>query len=89
MENKNFNLINLVLNERQVCDLELLLNGAFHPLQGFMTQKEYDSILSDMKLPNGAVWPIPIVLDISKSIKVYLNVLNMCKKLWLMTSRKN
>ena len=67
-------LYNLVLNERQVCDLELLLNGAFHPLNGFMTQKEYDSVLSDMKLPNGDVWPIPIILDISKAIKEENNI---------------
>ena len=40
-------LYNLVLNERQVCDLELLLNGAFNPLKGFMAQKEYTSVLND------------------------------------------
>ena len=36
MENKNFNLVSLTLNERQVCDLELLLNGGFSPLKGFL-----------------------------------------------------
>jgi len=62
-------LYNLVLNERQVCDLELLLNGAFNPLKGFMTEQEYQSVLKNMKLPNGDLWPIPIILDISKSTK--------------------
>ena len=42
------NLYNFVLNERQVCDLELLLNGAFKPLEGFMIKENYDSVLDDM-----------------------------------------
>ena len=63
------NLYNFVLNKRQICDLELLLNGAFKPLEGFMTKNDYDSVLDNMCLSNGALWPIPIILDISKEIK--------------------
>ena len=65
----SLNLNNLVLNERQICDLELLLNGAFKPLEGFMTETEYNSVLDNMTLPNGDLWPIPINLDISSDIK--------------------
>ena len=36
------NLFSIVLNERQVCDLELILNGGFSPLEGFMNREEYD-----------------------------------------------
>jgi len=52
------------LNTKQLCDLELLLNGAFSPLRGFMTQDEHASVLEKMRLPNGVLWPMPIVLDI-------------------------
>lgn len=52
-----------VLNQRQLCDLELLLNGAFSPLKGFMNRRDYESVLQSMRLSNGEIWPIPIVLD--------------------------
>ena len=52
------------LNGRQLCDLELILNGAFSPLEGFNTQEEYARILDDMRLPSGLLWPIPITLDV-------------------------
>lgn len=52
------------LTPRQLCDLELLLNGAFSPLCGFMTQSEYDSVGCSMRLPDGTFWPVPIVLDV-------------------------
>ncbi len=63
------NLKNLVLNERQVCDLELLLNGAFKPLKSFMNKEDYYSVLNDMRLSSGELWPIPITLDINKNTK--------------------
>ena len=56
----------LTLNERQLCDLELLLNGGFSPLSGFMTRDDYESVLSNMRLTNGLIWPMPITLDIDK-----------------------
>ena len=54
------------LTDRQVCDLELILNGAFSPLDGFLTQAEYDSVLKDMRLPDGTLWPMPITLDVNE-----------------------
>jgi sulfate adenylyltransferase len=56
------------LTERQLCDLELLLNGAFSPLQGFMTRAEYDSVCQGMRLPHGVLWPIPVVLDVTETV---------------------
>ena len=53
------------LTERQLCDLELLMNGGFSPLEGFMSQADYESVLTDMRLASGALWPIPITLDVS------------------------
>ena len=52
------------LTARQLCDLELLLTGGFSPLRGFMSRDDYESTCSRMRLANGTLWPIPIVLDV-------------------------
>ncbi len=52
------------LTARQLCDLELLLNGGFSPLDGFMTKAQFESTCNDMRLPDGTLWPMPIVLDV-------------------------
>jgi sulfate adenylyltransferase len=52
------------LTDRQFCDLELLLAGGFSPLRGFMTRDDYESTCSRMRLANGAIWPMPITLDV-------------------------
>ncbi len=52
------------LTERQLCDIELLLNGAFSPLEGFLTRQEYDGVVEKMRLPSGLLWPMPITLDV-------------------------
>lgn len=56
----------ITLNHRQLYDLELLLNGAFHPLRGFMTRADYETVLSDMRLSDGSLWPMPITLDVDE-----------------------
>ena len=55
------------LTDRQLCDLELLLNGGFWPLTGFMNRGDYESVCRDMRLQTGAVWPIPVVLDVTEA----------------------
>ena len=57
--------INFVLNDRQKSDLELLMNNGYSPLNTFNNQKDYNSILDNMRLGNGSIWPIPIVLDVT------------------------
>ena len=54
------------LTERQVCDIELLLSGAFSPLEGFMQQPDYEGVRDDMRLADGTLWPMPITLDVSE-----------------------
>jgi sulfate adenylyltransferase len=54
------------LTARQVCDLELLMNGGFFPLKGFMGQADYDGVVENMRLADGTLWPIPITLDVSE-----------------------
>ncbi len=56
------------LTQRQLCDLELLLNGAFSPLSGFMDQAAYDSVVEKSRLTDGLLWPIPVVLDVSEPL---------------------
>jgi len=56
------------LTERQLCDLELLINGGFSPLEGFMTESDYRTVLSDMRLADGTLWPIPITLDVPETV---------------------
>ncbi|OEU67101.1 MAG: adenylyltransferase [Desulfobacterales bacterium PC51MH44] len=55
----------ITLNERQLCDLELLATGTFSPLDGFMTRSDYESVLDRMRLQSGVLWPIPVCLGIS------------------------
>ncbi len=59
-------LFSLTLTNRHIADLELLMNGAFSPLRGFMTRAEYESVSETMRLTDGTVWPLPICLDITE-----------------------
>jgi len=53
------------LTPRQICDLELLMNGGFAPLDGFLREGEYHSVCDTMRLESGALWPMPVTLDVS------------------------
>jgi len=53
------------LTPRQICDLELLMNGGFNPLKGFLGEADYNSVVNDLRLTDGTLWPMPITLDIS------------------------
>lgn len=64
---KILSLPRINLNPRQLCDLELLMNGAFSPLAGFMDEENYDSVITKMRLKTGAIFPIPIILDVENS----------------------
>jgi sulfate adenylyltransferase len=59
-------LPSLDLTPRQICDLELLMNGGFNPLKGFLSEKDYDSVVNTMRLADGSLWPIPITLDVNQ-----------------------
>ena len=59
-------LLSLDLTPRQICDLELIMNGGFYPLEGFLGQKDYEEVIQNMRLADGKIWPIPITLDVSQ-----------------------
>ncbi|CCU99804.1 unnamed protein product [Malassezia sympodialis ATCC 42132] len=59
-------LPDLILSERQLCDLELIITGGFSPLEGFMGQADYEGCLTNMRLADGTLFPMPITLDVSK-----------------------
>lgn len=62
------------LTPRQLCDLEMLLSGAFAPLESFLNQPDYDSVVDSMRLANGILWPIPITLDVPSSFAEKIQV---------------
>ena len=55
------------LTARHIRDLELLLNGGFSPLRGFMNKADYEGVCHNMRLTSGLIWSIPITLDVSES----------------------
>jgi sulfate adenylyltransferase len=55
----------IVVNERELADLEMLANGALSPLTGFVDERDYHSILDTMHLQDGLAWAIPVVLSMT------------------------
>ena len=68
------NYVSWDLTPRQICDLELLLNGGFAPLKGFLNEDDYDSVIENMRLKDGSLWPIPITLDVSTEFSKNLKI---------------
>jgi sulfate adenylyltransferase len=60
-------LVSHDLTPRQICDLELLMNGGFSPLKGFQQKADYDAVLDSMRTADGTLWPIPVTLDVSEA----------------------
>jgi len=60
--------VSIDLSPRQTCDLELLINGGFSPLKGFMNKRDYESVCNEMRLVDGTLWPIPVVLDVPEDV---------------------
>ena len=65
-------LVSWDLTPRQICDLELLMNGGFNPLKGFLSEADYDSVVDTMRLSTGELWPMPITLDVSEEFAAKL-----------------
>jgi sulfate adenylyltransferase len=61
------NLPSWDLTPRQICDLELLMNGGFYPLKGFQSEADYNGTVENMRTADGTLWPIPVTLDVSQA----------------------
>jgi sulfate adenylyltransferase len=55
--------VELQATDRQLCDVELIMNGAFSPLTGFMDETTYKTVVEDMALPDGTLFGLPVVFD--------------------------
>ncbi len=62
------------LSEVGVSDLEMIANGAMSPLTGFMSKKDYDSVVHTMRLANGLIWSLPITLPVSREVAAAVRV---------------
>jgi sulfate adenylyltransferase len=56
------------LSPQQMCDVEMLLSRAFYPLTGFLGRSDFENVLTDMRLTDGSLWPMPISLDVPASL---------------------
>lgn len=52
------------LDQRQLCDLELLADGSFAPLTGFLDQADHGSVVAELRLADGRLWPVPVTLEV-------------------------
>jgi sulfate adenylyltransferase len=59
-------LPHLTLSVREACDLELIGNGAFSPLTGFLRRADYERVVAESRLSGGDVWPLPVTLAVSE-----------------------
>lgn len=65
LKDKARDFISWDLTERQLWDLEMILNGGFSPLKGFLGKADYESVLKDMHLGDKTLWSMPITLDVT------------------------
>jgi sulfate adenylyltransferase len=61
------------VGSRQLADLEMLANGAYSPLNGFMRRNDYYNVVNEMHLSNGLPWTVPITLPVSDEQASNLN----------------
>jgi sulfate adenylyltransferase len=61
------------LTFRQIWDMELLLNGGFSPLKGFLVKADYESVCDRMRLTDGSLWPLPVCLDVTEEFAASLS----------------
>src|SRR5512136_1546609 len=54
------------ISARSLCDLELLATGAFSPLNRFMCKVDYERVLTEMRLKDGTLFPLPITLPVAE-----------------------
>ena len=73
LQEEALHLPSISLTPRQLCDIELLLNGGFSPLRGFLNRADYERVVEEMRLSDDTLWPMPITLDVSEEIATSLS----------------
>jgi len=68
------NLKNITLSPREAFDLEMIAIGAFSPLVGFLGEQDFARVCREMRLANGVVWPIPVILSPADEVTAKINV---------------
>src|SRR5262245_35674858 len=66
--------VNLTINAREEADLELIANGAFSPLEGFLGEADYVAVRNNRRLASGLVWSIPVTLSVTKGERKQLKI---------------
>ena len=67
------------LDKRATSDLEMIAIGGFSPLEGFMEQADYDTVVTDMRLADGTPWSIPVTLSVSAEVAEGLSEGNLVR----------
>src|SRR3954451_4413984 len=67
-------LPSIQISPRSQCDLELLATGAFTPLDRFMSQRDYERVVNEMRLANGVLFPIPIALPVHEPLPLHHDI---------------
>jgi len=64
---KSSRLPSVQISARALCDLELLATGAFSPLERFMGKADYERVLTEMRMTDGTLFPMPITLPVDEA----------------------
>lgn len=67
LRDKAASMRKVVLSDRLLCDYEMIANGVFSPLKQFMGEKDYKSVLKDMRLANGLLFPVPVTFPTNET----------------------
>lgn len=73
LKSKAGTLPSVQISDRAACDLELLATGGFSPLDRFMSQADHERVLEEMRLGNGTLFPVPVVLPVDPAAGVRLD----------------
>eukprot|EP01133_Synstelium_polycarpum_P011971 gene11971-13963_t len=73
LKRRAISMPSLLLTKRHLCDIELIMNGGFSPLESFMDETTYNGVVEQMRLPSGILFPMPIYLDVAKEFVDTIN----------------